>query len=451
LRIGTHNVDNPASQRTNETRMDASTVAYGYDNIGQLALADSSVNTEDYGYTYDAAWNLNWRTNNGSTTAFSVNGLNELTNVGPDSAKYDANGNLTNYPNWISFSYDDENRLTSVADNVFHNYRSDFVYDGTGRLRQRLDYAWGTGTSPSGPSPLILNHWFVTNTVNYVYDGWRVIQERDVNKTPTVSYTRGLDLSGTLEGAGGIGGLLARSDGYSSGNFTSHAFYHADAGGNITCMLDANQTMVASYRYDPFGNTISKSGTLADVNTYRFSSKEIHANSGLYYYGFRWYDPNLQRWVNQDPLAEAGFQNRVHAPRAKYKVNKNLYFFVANDPIKEWDYLGLDNPGCDLPKKLMKCITPKKRNCYLQCCAEHDACYDANGCTSKSWLGKEGANCTQCNDAVVHCFASEGLSNCDKPPRWYCPNGEHKGEFYSDYSQIPADCWENGNKPPEPK
>jgi RHS repeat-associated protein len=349
---------NLAGQRTNETRMDASTVAFGYDNIGQLALADSSVNTEDYGYTYDAAWNLNWRTNNGSTTAFSVNGLNEVTNVSGESAKYDANGNLTNYPNWIAFSYDDENRLVSVVDTFYHIYRSDFVYDGTGRLRQRLDYAWGTGTSPSGPSPLILNHWFVTNTVNYVYDGWRVIQERDVNKTPTVSYTRGLDLSGSLEGAGGIGGLLARSDGYSSGNFTSHAYYHADAGGNITFMLDANQSLVASYRYDPFGNTISKAGTLADANTYRFSSKEIFpntssANDAIYYFGYRFYDPYLQRWINRDPIREKG--------------GPNLFSFCRNAPIRHVDALGLTMsfaPGTppDFERHVLACMCELARS-----------------------------------------------------------------------------------------
>ena len=53
---------NLAGQRTNETRMDGSTVAYRYDNIGQLKVADSSVNAEDRGYAYDLAWNLNYRT-----------------------------------------------------------------------------------------------------------------------------------------------------------------------------------------------------------------------------------------------------------------------------------------------------------------------------------------------------------------------------------------------------
>ncbi len=143
---------------------------------------------------------------------------------------------------------------------------------------------------------------------------------------PLVSYTRGNDLSGRMEGAGGIGGLLARSDGYSSGNWTSHNFYFADGNGNITYMLNSSQAMVASYRYDPFGNTISSSGTLANANVYRFSSKEIHANSGMYYYGLRFYDPNLQRWISRDPIAERG--------------GINLYGFVLNRPVALVDGLG---------------------------------------------------------------------------------------------------------------
>src|SRR5206468_5366060 len=51
----------PASERTNLTRADATTVAYRYDKIGQLKVADSSVSGEDRGYLYDAAWNLSTR------------------------------------------------------------------------------------------------------------------------------------------------------------------------------------------------------------------------------------------------------------------------------------------------------------------------------------------------------------------------------------------------------
>jgi len=463
-----HYIYNVANQRTNLTRADTSTVGYRYDNIGQLTVADSSVNTEVRGYYYDAAWNLDRRTNNGVVGTFVVDNKNELTN-GPSPVNKltcDNNGNtITSHGGKWVYSYDAENRLVqwfSYASSPSAPANGDlftqFIYDSIGRLRERIEYVWNNtsqfsqlgGVPP--PAGGGTTYWQWSSETHYIYDGNRVIQERDTNNTPTLSYTRGNDLSGTLEGAGGIGGLLARSDGYSGGNWMDHNYYFADGNGNVTYMLNGSQSMVASYRYDPFGNLISSSGSLAAANVYRFSSKEIHVNSGMYYYLYRFYDPNLQRWINQDPLADSGFQNPVRAPRAKYKVNRNLYLFVSNDPVGDWDYFGLDNPGCDgLPKPLTKCITRKKMNCYLQCCAEHDKCYYDNGCTSKSWRGKEGADCSKCNSAVTRCFAKAGLSDCDKPPKWFCPRGERKGEFFDDYSKIPADCWEDGKKPPRPQ
>lgn len=151
-----------------------------------------------------------------------------------------------------------------------------------------------------------------------------------VNNNAQISYIRGSDLSGSLEGAGGIGGLLTRSSGYSGGSWTSHAYYHADGNGNITAMLDGNANLVAFYRYDPFGNLTAKTGTLPDANVYRFSSKEIHLTSGMYYFGFRFYDPNLQKWINRDPIHESG--------------GVNLYDFVGNNANGSIDPLGLYNP-----------------------------------------------------------------------------------------------------------
>jgi RHS repeat-associated protein len=174
-----------------------------------------------------------------------------------------------------------------------------------------------------------------SSETRYVHDGMLIIQERNSSNVPLVSYTRGTDLSGTFEGAGGIGGLLARSHGYSSGSWTNHNFYHADGNGNVTAMVGGNQSLVASYRYDPYGRTTYSSGTLASANVYRFSSKPIHANSGLYYYGYRFYWPELQRWMSRDPLGELG--------------SRNLYGFYRNSPLQHVDPYGLvvdDPPDC---------------------------------------------------------------------------------------------------------
>jgi len=135
--------------------------------------------------------------------------------------------------------YDDENRLVSAQ--VTGSWKTDFVYDGLGRLRSRAENSWtGSSRYPNG-------------TTYYLYDGMRVIQERTT--APTPSYTRGIDLSENLEGAGGIGGLLARSHGYGSSNrnWYTHNCYHADGNGNITYLVNPSQTLAASTDTIPRG------------------------------------------------------------------------------------------------------------------------------------------------------------------------------------------------------
>jgi RHS repeat-associated protein len=371
-----------------------------YDNIGQLKTAKgkeadtTSRSHEQFGYAYDAAWSLNYRTNNALAQSFGVNGLNQLTNLtrsgtytvagavsltptnvtlkdnanSPQSAalyddnsfartnitllngnntfqavakdnlgrvdtntvtaylptspvcSYDSRGNLTNDGRRV-FYYDSENQLTNV--HVVGAWKSEFGYDGLMRRKVRKEFTW------SGSA------WVQTNEVRYVYDGRLVIEER--HYTPhgstlipltTVTYTRGNDLSGTFEGAGGIGGLLARSDNllFAIGDPSATALYHSDGNGNVTALMGTNGFILARYSYDPYGNTLGMSGPLAERNLYRFSSKEHHPNSGLVYYLYRYYEPGLQRWINRDPIGEEG--------------GINLYEFVFNDPSNRQDPFG---------------------------------------------------------------------------------------------------------------
>jgi RHS repeat-associated protein len=223
---------------------------------------------------------------------------------------YDLNGNLLSEhslggTNRI-FSYDDENELTSVW--VTNAWQSQFVYDGKMRRRIERDYSWN-GSS-----------WTQTNEIHFIYDGNVVIQERDINNLPKVTYTR----TG--------GSLLARSDNTQMiiGSSSAHAYYHADGNGNVTMLINSFQAVAAKYLYDSFGNTLSMSGPLAGANTYRFASKEWNDNAGLYYFGRRYYDPMLQRFVNRDPIQESG--------------GLNLYGYCGNNPVSLIDILGLDCP-----------------------------------------------------------------------------------------------------------
>jgi len=407
---------NLGSQRTSLTNTAGDYRNYTYDKIGQLKTAfgkeSSGTNRlqEQLGYAYDAAGNLNYRTNNALTQTFNVNNLNELTTlgrngtltvagstrinatsvtvngltanrfndatfalggftpvngnnsftaIGQDSSgrqdtnsvtvylpaspsySYDLNGNLLG-DGTRSFTYDDENQLISVvvSNGVTTSTRSDFAYDGKMRCRVRTESAWG-GSS-----------WVTNQIVRYVYDGNVVIQERDANNVPVVSYTRGKDLSGSFQGAGGIGGLLGRTDhaALNAQLSTAQAYYHADGSGNITALINTNQITVATYLYDPFGFILSQSGTLADANVYRFSGKEFHLASGLSYFLYRFYEPSLQRWLNRDPIDEDG--------------GINLYSFVRNSTINRVDALGL------LPELAPEFLNPEAVQLALELEAE---------------------------------------------------------------------------------
>ncbi|MCW5552481.1 MAG: RHS repeat-associated core domain-containing protein [Verrucomicrobiae bacterium] len=243
------------------------------------------------------------------------------------------------------------NQLTNVY--VASAWRESMKYDAFGRKRVLQQHRW-TGSA-----------WLLTNEVRYVYDGMLVVQERHFQPQvstnipiKTISYTRGNDLSGSLQGAGGIGGLLARTDSSSIQHPASspHAYYHADGNGNITALMNTNGAVVARYQYDPYGNLLGMASPLAEANTYRFSSKEWHANAGLYYYGFRYYEPNLQRWINQDPLGDTGSLPLMLAPstsvaesgpdeasfEAWIAVNQNLYGAIRNNPVNLLDLFGLE-------------------------------------------------------------------------------------------------------------
>jgi RHS repeat-associated protein len=416
-------VYNIGNQRTNQVYQNGDYVDYYYDEAGELYAAKTytsvgtAIGTQTYGFTYDPAWNMTVRTQNLSAATYTVNNLNQLTSDGSISLTYDDNGNRTAYSSG-SYVYDAENQL--VEKSVPNSSKTTFVYDGKNRLRKRSEYTW---SSPIG--------WNLTSETRYIYDGMLVIQERNASNVPQVSYTRGPDLSGSLQGAGGIGGLLGRSHTYSSGTFSTHSQYHADANGNVTYMLNSSQTSVAAYRYDPFGRTITSSGTLAAANVYRFSSKEFHSGTGFYYYGYRFYDPNFQRWLNRDPFGDYGSQLMFPEKNPTSDPEKeNFYGYLSNRPVNlvdPWrlhEFKGCSQERVDKIKDSLRNDCDKAKKCAGKC---------------KNSPGASSAISGLCDGKMVftfHCASSETIlpdktkcgDTCGAAPVggvdiYICPNG----------------------------
>ena len=119
------------------------------------------------------------------------------------------------------------------------------------------------------------------------------------------------------------------------------ASFAYDNNGNVTKYIDENGNIVAAYEYDDFGRIISQTGPMADFFRIRFSTKYCDSETGLYYYGYRFYSPTLMRWLNRDPIEEEG--------------GLNLYSFCGNNVISTIDSLGnevvvINHLGDDPPR-----------------------------------------------------------------------------------------------------
>src|SRR5690606_37260139 len=113
-------------------------------------------------------------------------------------------------------------------------------------------------------------------TIKFVWDGWLLVAELDGSDDLVRSYIWGLDMSGTGQGAGGIGGLLAVVD--HTGMAPVTYWVACDHNGNVMTLVDASdQSVAAAYEYTPYGETLSVDGDFASVNPMRFSTKYFDA------------------------------------------------------------------------------------------------------------------------------------------------------------------------------
>jgi RHS repeat-associated protein len=298
---------------------------FTYDALNRLLTAQNAgtncaamtVNgkTEYWGnsYTYDAWGNLLGKTvtkcgaENLGVTADAHNWLHHS----PTDYQYDAAGNMTfDATENVSLSYDLENRITGAAGYTY-------TYDGDGnRVRKSNGNLAANGTL----------YWYMTPGV---------VAETDLAGTTKSEYI-------FFEGE-----RVARRDGV---NGTGGVFYYfSDHLKTASVITDASGTIKADSDYYPWGGELQFVNN--DSNHYKFTSKERDGESGLDYFGARYYSSGLGRWVSADWSATP-----VPVPYADFgdPQTLNQYSYVRNAPTVKIDADGhCPDGGCLVPPKTL--------------------------------------------------------------------------------------------------
>ena len=311
----------PTARTTSRTGCLPVQSAFAYNDRSEVLSA--AIGTNLFTHAYDDIGNHTLFGDNATTNTFTHNQVNQMVGRGvpdapPTAFTYTPDGGLSSDGTW-SYAYDAEDQLVSVT--------SASLTNGAIRVLSTYDYRRRrVGKTVERHAD---GDWSITEIRAFVYDDWNLIHETvctidgSTTNTTEVQYFWGLDLSDSLQGAGGVGGLLAVSH---NGQFYFPAY---DNNGNVTKYVDESGSIVAAYEYDDFGRTISQTGPLADFFRHRFSTKYFDGETGLYYYGYRFYSPDWRIWLNRDTIEEYG--------------GVNLHGFCENVPVKSFDVLGQES------------------------------------------------------------------------------------------------------------
>jgi len=268
---------------------------YTYDELNRLTQA-SNVPAVGGGYTnfnyqYDSIGNMTYKSDLGVMAYGQNAGPHAVTQAGGFAYQYDANGNMTVGKN-KTLEYDAENRLTKVVE---PSSTSTFTYDGDGgRVGVRVE---GLGTTKEttyiGSLYELTSENGQQKAVKHIFAGsTRVCSIETINSQPsTINY------------------------------------YHGDHLGSSNVITDANGALVQYCEYTPYGALARNEGT--NVTNYKFTGKELDS-TGLYFYGARYYDPEIGRFITPDTIVQAPFNPQT----------LNRYTYCNNNPLNYVDPTG---------------------------------------------------------------------------------------------------------------
>ncbi len=346
---------------------DNTTVSYTYDNGGNLTAVTGYSTYSDF----NAAGQPSTVTfSNGVTTQYGYRADNNLlnsivTNVpGPGdvmdfSYDYDNNANIMTITDHLdgdntqNFTYDDLNRLTEAVSTAYDTRA--YVYNTIGNMTTKAGVTYTYGGATGGP------HAVTTTTPGKIYtynangsmtaDGERTIAYGYDNKPSSVAIASSVtafeyDYSGArVKKTNGstetiyAGELYECKDGQcvkhifagdkrlASQSAADTLYYHQDHLGSTSIMTNSSADIVKDIKYKPYGASYDETGT---GSNYLFTGQELDTETGLYYYGARYYDAELGRFISADSIV----------PDPSNPQSLNRYSYALNNPINYTDPTG---------------------------------------------------------------------------------------------------------------
>jgi RHS repeat-associated protein len=339
---------------------------YTYDNLGRLSSCIDSVLSKDYDYNYDLNGNRDTVIMGSDTIAYSYhassNRLKKLSSQNPSTNyTYDDNGALdVDSTKKLDLKFDHRHFLTEIKNTYYIRCGMEIVqnrinmyYDHTGRRVKKVSHYYEKiqcdeyvppddpgiesigggeidgGGPPDPPPDSCLLEWKITEY--YFYSGSRVISVKTdyffvgaENDTSEYSYHDAFVY--------GAGKRVMQWDGMDLTHTHRRSYLISDYLGNVQNVFKIQGDTAAlsrKYYYGPFGEVDSiwnPGGNFDSRFTYRDKEYDNELEQNLYYFGARYYDPYIGRFISRDPV----------------KDYLNPYSYCGNEPINQIDPNGME-------------------------------------------------------------------------------------------------------------
>ena len=171
-----------------------------------------------------------------------------------------------------------------------------------------------------------------TDTVSYTYDADGLRTSKTVNGTVHTYYYAGSKLLRETYGTNTLDFFYDASGYPFALKYNGDLYYYiTNLQGDVMSIVDAQGEVVAAYEYDPYGNILTATGPLADVNPLRYRGYVYDNETNFYYLQSRYYDPEIARFLNADSYASTG----------QGVLGNNMFAYCLNNPI-----IYTDTTGC---------------------------------------------------------------------------------------------------------